>query len=339
MNWKNEFTDLLGSEYPIMQGALAGIGTWEFAANVSKTGAEGCFTAAVSKNPEQFRKDLEALKEEVDHFTVNISIGMCPDIEEMLEICIEEGIPTLETSAYKPDEYMEYIEKLQRKGTTWIHKGATTEFVKHAEKLGADAGIIVGLEGYGFKNINQLPTLTAISRASKNLNIPFAAAGGIGDPNTFLGALGLGADGIYMGTAFLITEECPLSEKIKHNIIKANSNHFALKEELIAPPDPEAYREVMEARGEKPLEEWIPSLEKVLLSHEDYEDVGPTWEEAEELRDEDADAGSLSGDMPRGPYSFACGHLDSIMTSQELVDSIVEGAEERLRDWKEKFEL
>ncbi len=340
MNWKNELTELLGCEYPIMEGGLSGVGTPELAAAVSKTGAEGCFTAAVSKNPEKFREDLQMLKEEVEHFTVNISIGMVPEIEDFFEVCIEEGIPTLETAVYKPDEHIEYIHELQENGTTWVHKGATAEFVKHAEKLGADAGVIVGLDGYGFKNVKQLPTFTATPRAKKLVDIPFASAGGIGSPETFLGALALGADGIYMGTSFLITEECPISEKVKKNILKADENHFDLIRELVAPPDPEDYEEIMEAREEMPLEKWIPAMERVHLKHDDYEDVEPMWEQADSLdEDETADEIPSLGERPKGPYSFACAYLDRIVTCQELIDSLVEGAEDILEDWSKNFGL
>ena len=156
MEWNNRLTELLGCKYPIMQGSLTGIGTWEFAAAVSRTGADGCLTAAVYKTPERLREAIGRLRNETEHFTVNISIGACPNIDEMLDVVLDERVPCLETSVYRPDEYADRIKK---SGVKWIHKGATVQFIKHAENLGADAVILVGLDGWGFKNIKQLLNL------------------------------------------------------------------------------------------------------------------------------------------------------------------------------------
>ena len=114
--------------------------------------------------------------------------------------------------------------------------------------MGADAVVLVGLDGYGFKNIKQLPAFTAIAHASKQINVPLFAAGGITDGRTFLGALALGADGIYMGTGFEATQECRLSQRMKQNIVEAIPDHPDLIYELLAPPDMEAYMEVKVAK-------------------------------------------------------------------------------------------
>jgi len=328
MEWKTRVTELVGSKYPIMQGGLSGLGTWEFAAAVSKAGGEGCLTAAVCRTPERLREDIRKLKDEVEHFTVNLTIGMCPHIDEMLQVCIEERVPTIETAAYLPDGYAERIKKA---GITWIHKAALVRHLKHAEKLGADAVVLVGLEGYGFKNINQLPTLTAIAWASRQLKVPLIAAGGIGDARTFLAALAAGAEGVYMGTAFLVTKECPLSERIKENIIKAQPDHPDLIRELLAPPNPKEYEEVMKLRDKMPLERWAPALERVMLKHE-WRDVKPMWEQ------DWTEVPSL-GTRPKGPYSFACAYLDRIVSCKELIEGIIREAEEILRGWVERFKL
>lgn len=323
-----------------MQGGLSGLGTWEFAAAVSKTGADGCLTAAVSRTPERLREDIQKLRAEVNHFTVNITIGMCPHIEEMFEVCVEEEIPTLETAVYRPDDYMDYIRKAKSKGVAWVHKASTVRHIKHAEKLGADAVVIVGLDGYGFKNIRQLPTFTAIPWALRQVNVPLVAAGGIGDARTFLSALAAGAEGVYMGTAFMGTKECPLTERIKENMVKALPDHIDLIRELVAPPNPEEYKAVMEARNKMPFERWIPAVERVHLKHREWRDVAPMWEEAEGLlRPEAAEVMPSLGTRPKGPFSFACGYINRIVTCKELVDGIIGEAEEILGKWVKQFKL
>lgn len=161
MKWRTRLTELLGCKYPIMQGSFTSLGTWKFAAAVCEAGAHECLTAAISGTPEKLREDIRNLKRTTtEPFSVNITIGICPHIDEMLEVCVEEDVPSIETSAYKPDKFAEHI---KRSGITWIHKGATVRFLRHAEQLGANAGVLVGLEGYGLKNIRQLPTLTSIA--------------------------------------------------------------------------------------------------------------------------------------------------------------------------------
>jgi NAD(P)H-dependent flavin oxidoreductase YrpB (nitropropane dioxygenase family) len=332
MEWKTRITDLLGCKYPIMEGGLSGIGTWELAAAVSETGADGCITANLYRTPEKLRDAIRKMRDATDKpFAINIPIGMTPRIDEMLEVCFEEKIPHIETAGYKPDEYAERIKK---SGITWIHKGATVDFCKHAEKLGADAVVLVGLDGYGFKNIKQLPTFTSIANAARQIKVPLLAAGGIADGRTFLGALALGADGIYMGTAFEVTQECRLSQKMKQNIVEAVPDHPGLIHELLAPPDMEAYMAVRAAKDTMPFEKWIPAMEAVHLKHSKWKEVRPMWEMAESLvegKDQDTD---MIGERIKGPYSFSCAYIDEIPTCKQLVERIVREAEEILDGWE-----
>lgn len=311
-----------------MEGGLAGIGDWKLAAAVSETGAIGCITAGLYETPDDLRDAIKKMREFTENpFAVNISIGMVRGIDKMLEVCFEEEVPIIETSAYKPDEY---AERIKNSGITWIHKGATVEFCKHAEMLGADAIVLVGLEGYGFKNINQLPTFTSIAHARRQINVPFFAAGGIADGRTFLGALFLGADGIYMGTAFEATKESRLNEKVKQNIVDAIPNHPYLIYRLLAQPEAKAYQEVRAAKEKMPFEKWITAMESVHLKEDRWKDTRPMWERAEssaegmdqEIRDQN--------NRVKGPYSFACAYIDDIVTCKELVERIIREAEEIL---------
>jgi putative N-acetylmannosamine-6-phosphate epimerase len=339
VKWRTRLTELLGCKYPIMEGAYAGIGTWEFAAAVSKTGAVGCLTAMTSKTPDGLREDIQKLRKATKNpFTVNITLAICPHIDDMFEVCFEEDVPAIETAAFRPDEY---AERIKESGITWIHKAATMDFCKHAEKLGADAVVLVGLDGYGFKNIRQVPTFTSIAWAAPQLNVPLIAAGGIGDPRTFLGALFLGADGVYLGSALMATKECSLSDRIKENIVKAQPDHPDLIRELLAPPIPKDFAEVLKMREKMPLEEWLISLEKVMLKHPDWKDVDPAYLQ-ELLKSGGTEVIELFpslGTRPKGPFSFACGYIDRIVTVQEFIENMVKGAEKILKIKAEEWEL
>ena len=318
MRWKTRVTELLDCEYPILQGALSRIGNWKFAASVSESGAHGCLTAAVSLTPDKLRDDIKRCKDATDKaFSVNITVGMCPHIDEMLDVCLEEGIEVIETAVFTADEYGKRIKDAGRK---WIHKTATIKHALHSQNQGADAVMLVGLEGIGFKNISQLPTMTTIAWAARHIKVPIIAAGGIGDARTFLGALALGAEGVMMGTAFMATKECPISDRFKEKMVGAFPDNPHLRNTVLAPPNPKEYEEAMKKRGEMPLEKWLTGLERVMLKHDD-------WRVAPEMWNEDYDR--LSSLM-----SFAVTYVDHIPTVKEFVEGIIGDAEKITDQWQ-----
>jgi nitronate monooxygenase len=318
MKWNTRVTELLGCEYPILQGALSRIGNWKFAAAVSESGAHGCLTAAVSLTPDKLRDDIRRCRDATGKpFSVNITVGMCPHIDDMLEVCLEEDVEVIETAVFSADQYGKRIKEAGRK---WVHKTATLKHALHAEKQGADALILVGLEGIGFKNIAQLPTMTTVAWAARQLKVPVIAAGGIGDAHTFLGAQALGAEGVMMGTAFMATQECPISDRFKERMVQADPDNPYLRSTVLAPPNPRDYEEVMKKRDEMPLERWLTALERVMLKHDD-------WLLAPEMWNEDYDR--ISSLM-----SFAVTYIDRIPTVKEFVEGIMRGAEDILARWQ-----
>jgi len=180
--------------------------------------------------------------------------------------------------------------------------------------------MLVGLEGIGFKNISQLPTMTTIAWASRHIKVPIIAAGGIGDARTFLGALALGAEGVMMGTAFMATKECPISDRFKERMVGAFPDNPHLRNTVLAPPNPREYEEAMKKRGEMPLEKWLTALERVMLKHDD-------WRLAPEMWNEDYDR--LSSLM-----SFAVTYVDYIPTVKEFVEGIIGDAEKITDQWQ-----
>lgn len=317
MEWKTRITELLDCRYPILEGAYAGFGNWEFAAAVAEAGAHGIITASVSRTPEQLREDIRKCRDATDgSFGVNLSIGICPRIEEMLEVCIEERVQ-VETAIYKPDAL---APRIKEAGVKWIHKTARVKDALHAEELGADAVIVVGLEGVGFKNPEQLPTFTTTTWGTKQLKVPFIAAGGIGDARGLLGALGMGADGIMMGTAFMATKECPTNEASKRAMVESRPDNPQLRYRVLSSSDPVEYEKVLKMRDKLPLEEWLPMLERIQPRHSDWAQIMGGEEQSEEKLSR---VGSL-----------AVGAINDIPTVKEFIDSIIREAEEILDSWE-----
>jgi NAD(P)H-dependent flavin oxidoreductase YrpB (nitropropane dioxygenase family) len=327
MEWKTRVTELLDCKYPIVQGAIAGLGTWQLAAAVAEAGAHGMITASVSRTPEKLREDIKRCRDATDKsIGVNLSFGICPRIEEMLEVCIEAKIP-VETSIYKPDSL---VPRIKAGGLTWMHKTARVKDALYAESLGADAVIVVGLEGTGFKNPEQLPTMTTTIWGTRQIKIPFIAGGGLGDGRGLLGALGMGADGIMMGTAFLATKECPTSDKQKQAIVRASPDNPQLRHRVLASAEPKAYAEVMAMRGKIPMDKWLNMLERVNLKDENWrEAAGYNTPTGNEIMNQ-----STALDAGLRMVSLAVAVIDHVPTVKELIDNIVREAEEILDRWE-----
>jgi NAD(P)H-dependent flavin oxidoreductase YrpB (nitropropane dioxygenase family) len=328
MEWKTRVTELLDCKYPIVQGAIAGLGNWQLAAAVAEAGAHGMITASVSRTPEQLREDIKRCRDATDKsIGVNLSFGICPRIEEMLEVCIEAKIP-VETSIYKPDSL---VPRIKESGLTWMHKTARVKDALYAESLGADAVIVVGLEGTGFKNPEQLPTMTTTIWGTRQIKIPFIAGGGLGDGRGLLGALGMGADGIMMGTAFLATKECAAGENMKQAIVRASPDNPQLRHRVLASADPKAYAEVMAMRDKIPMDKWLNMLERVNLKDEN-------WREAAGYNapPRESEIASQPAALEAGlrMVSLAVAVIDHVPTVKELIDNIIREAEQILDRWE-----
>jgi nitronate monooxygenase len=229
MIWKTKITEMMGTKYPIIMGAFAIIGKAEFAAPFSEAGGLGIITALNYKNGEDFREELKKMKKLTDKpFGVNFSIMPPYFIKErggrdeefyldFTDIAIEEDVKVCTTSAYQAPKIGK---KLKDAGCYWFHKCTTLKHAASAQKVGADAVTIVGLEGTGFKNPNQNTTLINMTMAKKLLKIPLIAAGGIGDARGFLAALAMGADAVCFGSAIMATTESLAPKSWKKNCIE-----------------------------------------------------------------------------------------------------------------------
>jgi len=309
MDWNNRVTEILGSRYPIMQGAYQGFGTSAIAAPVSEAGAFGVITAHCFRSPEKLRDDIRRARAMTDRpFGVNFSVGFVPLLDEMVEVVIEESVPVVETSVSRGDEVGR---RAQAAGLKWVHKAASVDHVLSAARHGADAITIVGIEGIGFKNPTQLPTLTAVSWLVRQTDTPVIAAGGIGDARTFAAALCAGAEGICMGTAFLATNECPMPESRKKALVQASPRDDVYRRMALSGPDAGDYERVMAERDSMPVDKWLRRLEKVTLG-------------------QSPDGPMKTKSMAKG--SLAVAFIDEVVPVKGLIDSIVSGAEQLLND-------
>jgi len=318
--WKTRVTEALGMEYPIIQGAFGGFGTSALAAAVSEAGGLGMITSNALKTPDGLREDIHRLKSRTDKaFAVNITMSG-DNIDEMIDVIIDEGVPVVETSAYRADVYGK---RLQEAGIKWIHKVATIKHALSAEAQGVDAVVIIGLEGTGFKNPMQLPSLIGIPWAVRQIKIPIIAGGGVGDSYGFMAALTMGAEAVYIGTAFLTTGECPIPDRYKQILVEGSPADPRFRDRILGLKNPERYAEVMEKRGSIPDEEWLIELEAATFN-QPIEGGG--------LRTV-VQGGDIEAILDFAPGSLAIGVIDKVVTVKEFIESIITGAEAIRRHW------
>ncbi|MFL0163660.1 enoyl-[acyl-carrier-protein] reductase FabK [Candidatus Clostridium helianthi] len=212
---KNRVCDLLKIEYPIFQGAMARIADASLASAVSEAGGLGIITGAAPT--EWVREQIKKTKELTNKpFGVNIML-MAENADEIAELVCEEGVSVVTTGAGSPGKYME---KWKAHGIKVIPVVASVALAKRMEKSGADAIIAEGTESGG--HVGQLTTMTLVPQVVDAVSVPVIAAGGIGDGRGVAASFMLGAEGIQVGTRFLVAKECTIHQNYKDKVLKAN---------------------------------------------------------------------------------------------------------------------
>ncbi len=209
-------TELLGIQYPILQGAMAHIARCPLVGAVSEAGGLGIIAAgglSGTELREQIRKTQQQTKKP---FAVNLMLQM-PNIAEQVEVLIEEDVKIVTTGAGTPKPYME---ALKQAGVKVFPVVPSVKLAQKMEQLGADGVIAEGMEAGG--HIGETTTMTLLPQVTQAVKIPVVAAGGIGDGRGMAAAFALGARGIQMGTAFLTAKECPIHENYRQAIIQAD---------------------------------------------------------------------------------------------------------------------
>ncbi|HHW45825.1 MAG TPA: enoyl-[acyl-carrier-protein] reductase FabK [Clostridiales bacterium] len=212
---KTRLCELLGIEYPIIQGGMAWIADARLAAAVSNGGGLGLI-AAMNADAEWVRNEIRKARELTDRpFGVNIML-LSPNAEAVAKVVAEERVKVVTTGAGNPAKY---IRLWKEAGITVLPVVASAGLAKLVERAGADGVIAEGCEAGG--HIGELTTMTLIPQVCDAVNIPVVAAGGIADGRGIAAALMLGACGVQVGTRFLVADECGIHENYKARVLKA----------------------------------------------------------------------------------------------------------------------
>lgn len=212
---KNRLCELLGTEYPIIQGGMAWVATAELAAAVSNGGGLG-LVAAGGAPAEVVREQIKKCRELTDKpFGVNVML-MSPFAEDVMNVIIEEKPAVVATGAGNPGKY---IERLKVAGIKILPVIASVAMAQKMEKMGVDAVIAEGTEAGG--HIGEITTMCLTPQVADAVNIPVVCAGGIADERGAVAAFALGADGIQVGTRFICSDECIAHENYKQAVLKA----------------------------------------------------------------------------------------------------------------------
>ena len=212
---KTRITELLGIEYPIIQGGMAWVAESHLAAAVSAAGGLGLIGGA-NAPAEVIRNYIREVKAVTDKpFGVNVML-MSPYADEVAKVIVEEGVKVVTTGAGNPEKYMEMWKAA---GIKVIPVVASVALAKRMERYGADAVVAEGTESGA--HIGEATTMTLVPQVVDAVSIPVIAAGGIGDGRGIAAAFMLGAEAVQMGTRFLVAKECTVHQNYKDRVLKA----------------------------------------------------------------------------------------------------------------------
>lgn len=211
-----KITELLGIQYPILQGAMAHIARYPLASAVSEAGGLGII-AAGGLSAEELREQIRETKKRTDKpFAVNLMLQM-DNVLEQVDVLISEDVKIVTTGAGTPKPYME---RLKQAGIKVFPVVPSVKLAQKMEQLGVDGVIAEGMEAGG--HVGETTTMTLIPQVAQAVKLPVIAAGGIGDGRGIAAAFALGARGVQMGTAFLTATECPIHENYQQAILQAD---------------------------------------------------------------------------------------------------------------------
>jgi enoyl-[acyl-carrier protein] reductase II len=227
----NKICSLFNIEYPIVQGGMIWNSGYKLASAVSNAGGLGLIGAG-SMYPDVLREHIQKCKRATSKpFGVNVPM-LYPNIEEIMQIIVEEGVKIVFTSAGNPKTWTAF---LKEKGITVVHVVSSSKFALKAQEAGVDAVVAEGFEAGGHNGREETTTLTLIPMVRKNISIPLIAAGGIATGNAMLAAMVLGADGVQAGSRFAASFESSSHENFKKTILDTNEGDTVVTLKELAP--------------------------------------------------------------------------------------------------------
>lgn len=228
MAMQNKITSLFGLHYPIVQAGMVWVSGHRLASAVSNSGGLGLIGAG-SMYPSVLREHIQKCKRETDRpFGVNVPL-FYPDLEEILQIIIDEGVKIVFTSAGNPKLHTSL---LKDHGITVSHVVSSVKFALKAQEAGVDAIVAEGFEAGGHNGRDETTTLTLIPMVKREIDLPLIAAGGIATGAGMLAAMVLGADGVQIGSRFVASVESSAHDNFKREVIKTKDGgtQLTLKE-------------------------------------------------------------------------------------------------------------
>lgn len=235
---KTRLCNLLGIDYPIIQGGMVWIAGAELAAAVSNAGGLGLISpnAGMSRGGDQvenLKKQIETAKSLTSKpFGVNLPILNNPQVEQLVEVVIKAKIKVAVTAAGNPALY---TGRFKDAGVKVLHLVAAVRHAQSAEKRGVDAVIAEGYEAGGHNGLDELTTLTLVPQVADAVSIPVIAAGGIADARGVIAALALGADGVQMGTRFVAARESIAHQNFKDAVVNASDTDTVITGRKLGP--------------------------------------------------------------------------------------------------------
>lgn len=295
----NRITSLLGIRYPIIQGGMVWCSGWRLAAAVSNAGGLGLLGAG-SMHPETLREHIRKCRAATEYpFGVNIPL-MYPQIEEIMNIVVEEGVKIVFTSAGNPKTWTAW---LKERGVTVVHVVSSSRFAVKCEQAGVDAIVAEGFEAGGHNGREETTTFCLIPAVREATTLPLIAAGGIGTGEGILAAMVMGAEGVQIGTRFALTDESSASPVFKEYCLRLGEGDTKLLLKKLSPTRlvKNGFREAVEKA----------------------EEAGASAEELRALLGRGrAKRGIFEGDLEEGELEI--GQVSSILSRQQSVAEVME---------------
>ncbi len=312
---------MLGIKHPIIKGGMMWLSTAELAAAVSNAGGLGIISSATYDTKEKFQEALRQARSLTEK-PLGVNIPLFPairplDVDSYIEAMVEEGVNIVETAGRNPEEHMESFKK---NGFKVLHKVTAVRFALKAQKIGCDAVIMDGCECGGHPGEEDVTSLVLLPRAADELDVPVIAAGGFGDGRGLCAALALGAEGVLMGTRFMVSREASMHEQVKEHLLQLKETDTRLimrshRNTIRVINNQVAQHVKQKELDHAPLEEVLPLIKGV---------KGRELMETGEI-----DAGVL-----------ACGQviglINDIPSVQEIMDRIITQADETRKKLQEK---
>lgn len=300
---ENRITQLFGIEHPIIQGGMIWTSGWRLASAVSNAGGLGLLGAG-SMYPDVLQEHIDKCKKATNKpFGVNIPM-LYPNIEELMDIIVANGIKIVFTSAGNPKTWTEF---LQKNGITVVHVVSSVKFALKAQEAGVDAIVAEGFEAGGHNGRDETTTMVLIPSVKEKINIPLIAAGGIATGKAMLAAMILGADGVQVGSRFAASIE--------------GSSHDLFKEQIVL---------AKEGDTQLTLKELAPVR---LLKNKFYNDVQNAYAKGASVEDlkillgrARAKKGMFEGDLEEGELEIGqvSGLIHDIKSAEEIINDMIE---------------